>query len=118
MNQNDQMRELCRRLYVELFHCDKQMTSTLNEDGEPLWNSGKTVRDVLADAKQALNHTPDTGKMADHIGDANKMVELFDQVVSPAILNCIGKIAEEITARRIWDEVRRAMLKNNGVQHD
>lgn len=38
---------------------------TKDEDGEPLWNSGKTVCDVLADAKQALNHTPDTGKMVE-----------------------------------------------------
>jgi len=49
------MTELCRRLYVELFHCDKQMTNTRGEEGEPLWTTGKTVLDVLQDAKKALD---------------------------------------------------------------
>lgn len=48
-------RELCRRLYVELFHCDQQMMETLDEDGAPRWTQGKEVRDVLADAKAALD---------------------------------------------------------------
>jgi hypothetical protein len=43
-------RELCRRLYVELFYCDQQMTS----GKRPKWKQGETVRDVLADAKAAL----------------------------------------------------------------
>ena len=47
-------RELSRRLYVELFHCDQQMTKTLKEDDEPIWQQGATVRDVLADASVAL----------------------------------------------------------------
>ncbi|HVM91355.1 MAG TPA: hypothetical protein VMT67_01015 [Terriglobales bacterium] len=51
-------RELSRRLYVELFHCDQQMCSTFDEDGEPYWFQGATVRDVLADAKAALESTP------------------------------------------------------------
>lgn len=51
-------RELCRRLYVELFYCDQQMTSTKDEDGEPMWQTGSTVRDVLNEAKQALETTP------------------------------------------------------------
>ena len=47
-------RELCRRLYVDLFHCDKQMTRSRNEDGEPIWRTGTEVRDALSDAKAAL----------------------------------------------------------------
>lgn len=50
----DGWQELCRRLYVELWHCDKQMTSTLNDDDEPVWTTGPEVRDVLRDAKSAL----------------------------------------------------------------
>jgi hypothetical protein len=46
-------RELCRRLYVELFHCDQQMTS----GPRPKWQQGKSVRDALADAKAALENT-------------------------------------------------------------
>lgn len=48
-------RELSRRLYVELFHCDQQMRSTRDEDGEPHWTQSTAVRDVLADAKAALD---------------------------------------------------------------
>ena len=57
-------RELCRRLYVELFHCDKQMTCSLNEDGEPIWRTGTEVRDVLSDAKAALEANPITPEAA------------------------------------------------------
>lgn len=48
-------RELARRLYVELFHCDQQMRSTRDEDGEPHWTQSTVVRDVLRDAKSALD---------------------------------------------------------------
>lgn len=48
-------RELSRRLYVELFHCDQQMRSTRDEDGEPHWTQSTVVRDVLTDAKAALD---------------------------------------------------------------
>ena len=51
-------RELCRRLYVELFHCDQQMMETLDEEGDPMWVQGAVVRDVLADAKAALESAP------------------------------------------------------------
>ena len=51
-------RELCRRLYVELFHCDQQMMAALDEEGYPMWQQGATVRDVLADAKTALETSP------------------------------------------------------------
>jgi hypothetical protein len=50
----EEWRELCRRLYVELFHCDQQMMSATDEEGEPLWTQGSSVRDVLRDAKEAL----------------------------------------------------------------
>jgi hypothetical protein len=46
-------RELCRRLYVELFHCNAQMTY----GSRPKWKAGKEVLDVLADAKTALDDT-------------------------------------------------------------
>nr|WP_023842424.1 hypothetical protein [Burkholderia sp. M701]BAO18881.1 hypothetical protein [Burkholderia sp. M701] len=48
-------RELARRLYVELFHCDQQMRSTRDEDGEPHWTQSSVVRDVLRAAKAALD---------------------------------------------------------------
>lgn len=53
-------RELCRRLYVELFHVNQQLTSIRDEDGDPMYNTGTTVRDVLHDAKTALDtpHAP------------------------------------------------------------
>ena len=50
-------RELCRRLYVELFHCDQQMLQ-VKKYGRPVFSQGKTVRDVLADAKAALAAAP------------------------------------------------------------
>lgn len=46
-------RELCRRLYVELFYCDQQMTSSRAK-----WKTGATVRAVLDDAKAALAAQP------------------------------------------------------------
>jgi hypothetical protein len=46
-------RELCRRLYVELFHCNAQMTYGQRAK----WKAGKEVLDVLADAKTALDDT-------------------------------------------------------------
>jgi hypothetical protein len=50
-------RELCRRLYVELFHCDQQMMSA-RKNGKPMWTQGADVRDALRDAKAALNAAP------------------------------------------------------------
>ncbi len=46
-------RELTRRLFVELWHCDRQMMS-VKKYGKPVFQQGQTVRDVLADAKAAL----------------------------------------------------------------
>lgn len=51
-------RELCRRLYVELFSCDQQMMEATDEEGEPMWQQGSTVRDVLRDAKAMLAAAP------------------------------------------------------------
>ncbi|WP_196786292.1 hypothetical protein [Burkholderia vietnamiensis] len=62
-------RELSRRLYVELFHCDQQMRSTRDEDGEPHWTQSAVVRDVLADAKAALEGAPEQAAEAMAISD-------------------------------------------------
>ncbi len=50
-------RELCRKLYIELFHCDQQMTSTMDDEGDPMWVQGATVREALENAKTALEST-------------------------------------------------------------
>ncbi|WP_176047870.1 hypothetical protein [Burkholderia sp. BCC1644] len=47
-------RELTRRLYVELFYCDQQMTG----GRRPKWTQGAEVRDALRDAKAALEAAP------------------------------------------------------------
>ena len=65
-------RELCRRLYVELYWCDRQMMQTLDENGEPMWTQGKTVRDVLADAKAALDTPPPASKPWEGLTDEEK----------------------------------------------
>lgn len=51
---NTDWRELCRRLYVELFHCDQQMSQSNAARKRPIFKQGVTVRDVLHDAKSAL----------------------------------------------------------------
>ncbi|WP_458763616.1 hypothetical protein [Cupriavidus basilensis] len=51
-------RELLRRCYVELFHCDQQMASVDDEEGNPYFTQGATVRDILRDAKSALESHP------------------------------------------------------------
>lgn len=70
-------RELCRRLYVELWHCDKQMTSTLNDEGDPMWKTGYTVRDVLRDAKAALESPPSPDSPAVDAPDLLQMEEFI-----------------------------------------
>ena len=54
-------RELTRRLYVELFYCDQQMTG----GRRPKWTQGAEVRDALRDAKAALEATPQPPTQAD-----------------------------------------------------
>lgn len=51
-------RDLTRRLYVELFYCDQQMTG----GPRPKWTQGAEVRDVLRDAKAALEAAPTSDK--------------------------------------------------------
>jgi hypothetical protein len=67
-------RELCRRLYVELFHCDQQMTQHRDENDEVVWTQGVVVRDALADAKAALESTPHPAQPAE-----SKRVGQIDQ---------------------------------------
>ena len=76
-------RELCRRLYVELFHCDQQMMATKDEDGEPMWTQGKTVRDVLADAKEALAQPAQPPRTGNLLLDAYNQV-CAERVAQPA----------------------------------
>jgi hypothetical protein len=47
-------RELCRRLYVELFYVDQQLCSVMDENDEPVYTQGSTVRLVLKEASAAL----------------------------------------------------------------
>lgn len=46
----NEWRELARRLYVELYYCNQQMTSERRK-----WQEGASVRDVLRDAKFELD---------------------------------------------------------------
>lgn len=66
-------RELCRRLYVELFYCDQQMQS-VTKYGKPVFTQGSTVRDVLRDAKSALESAthPAPGVPDDVVRDAER----------------------------------------------
>jgi hypothetical protein len=52
------VRELVRRLYVELFHVNQQLTSIPDDEGEPAYFTGSTVRDVLDDANAFLEAAP------------------------------------------------------------
>ena len=99
----DGWRELCRRLYVELFHCDKQMTNTLNDDGEPAWQTGKTVRAVLDDAKAALDAAPTPAEApADVARDAERWRALpqFLEEFQIPYLRLVEKIDAAIAAEK------------------
>lgn len=74
----DDWRELCRRLYVELWHCNHQMISTLDEDGEPLFTTGSTVRDVLLDADAMLNAAP-KAERPDHRAVMEQALEALER---------------------------------------
>ena len=67
-------RELSRRLYVELFHCDQQMRSTRDEDGEPHWTQSTVVRDVLADAKTTLDAAPQPAQADARVGLTDEQI--------------------------------------------
>lgn len=68
----DGWRELCRRLYVELFHCDQQMMSA-RKYGKPMWTQGSSVRDVLRDAKDMLAAAPQPAQQAEWVDDAGRI---------------------------------------------
>lgn len=107
MNQNEQMRELCRRLYVELYHCDKQMTSTLDDEGEQLWKTGKTVSDVLADAKQALAAEPAPNIEVCDSAQTDKpapLVRLSDEEIQCLYYEAHGKAVCEIDYRNAFNK--------------
>ncbi|WP_124485594.1 MULTISPECIES: hypothetical protein [unclassified Burkholderia] len=91
-----QWRELARRLYVELFHCDLQMRSTRDEDGEPHWTQSAVVRDVLADAKAALDGAPQPAQ-------ADARVGLTDEQRSDihAAIRAIAEYSDEIKASNV-----------------
>jgi len=57
--QIEKMKEALRKSYVELFYCDQQMTKTLDEDGEPMWRTGISVSESLAESKSILESTTD-----------------------------------------------------------
>lgn len=97
MNQNDQMRDL------------------LNEARQIIREVAPrhSLNDFDSRVQQALNHTPDTGKMVDHVGDANKMVRLTDDEIECARLEWC-KTGWEVAnfANAIMD----AMIKKNGCK--
>lgn len=74
----------------------------------------KNWTDAIVLLQQALDHTPDTGTMVGHVGDANKMVRLTDDDIK-SICDKYGitKVAVSIGfANAIMD----AMIKKNGGQ--
>jgi hypothetical protein len=68
-------------------------------------------------AHEALNHTPDTGKMVDHVDDANKMVRLTDDEVTEIYMRFCGYRG---LSPRLFEDVAgcvmAAMIKKNGGQ--
>lgn len=68
MNQNDQMRKHILDLYNAVCKACGDDTAVVKQTIKSQGGDYKAI-------KQALNHTPDTGEMVDHIGDANKMVQ-------------------------------------------
>lgn len=102
MNQNDQMREALREFLVQEMPAGTVI-------GNPEWWVPKIM--------QALNHTPDTGKMVDHVGDSNKMVRLTDEKLTEIYMRFVG---HEGLSPRIFEDVAgcvmAAMIKENGGQ--
>ena len=94
-------RELCRRLYVELFHCNAQMTS----GSRPKWKAGKEVLDVLADAKTALEDTTPPQRTAAEGEDTRRAwvgltdIEINDLVHSHDDFDGLWEFADAVEAK-------------------
>lgn len=89
-------RELSRRLYVELFYCDQQMRSTTRR-GKPIWTQGSTVRDVLADAKAALERVQRI-PLQHHAADQAQRVADLEALVAELLArlrDCVEYVDEE-----------------------
>lgn len=69
-----QLRDALRNSYVELFHCNQQLTSVLDEDDEPLYTTGKTVSDSLAESKSLLDCPSDTSALEALIRKAGEVM--------------------------------------------
>jgi regulator of replication initiation timing len=74
-----QLRDALRDTYIELFHCDQQMTHTYDEDGEPMWHTGSTVTMALEGAKELLDNPTDTIALDAYVeGKVNKIESCRD----------------------------------------
>ncbi|MDP3273402.1 MAG: hypothetical protein U1D69_12840 [Polynucleobacter sp.] len=119
MNQNDQMRTTVDRLLGEIICLEG---AVLYKDPWP--ELELRVRDMKKIAEQALNHTPDTGEMVDHIGDANKMVRLTDEFLIETYLLCkaewkaTNKRQRERIAVMFGKAVMDAMIARTGGSND
>lgn len=67
-----QLRDALRDTYIELFHCDQQMTHTYDEDGEPMWHTGSTVTMALEGAKELLDNLTDTSALDAYVAEKVK----------------------------------------------
>lgn len=103
MNQNVQMREALQQVRRDIESLTALQNGTVN-------HVVKGACGTLDRVMQALNHTPDTGKMADHVGDANKMVRPSDEKIWALwheLPNPHGNYAIARFAEEIMDEMER-----------